>query len=93
MYGGCFSSELAGSTQYGWTCTAVSGATPCGYDDFTTQTTANQPTGKWVGEDEYGGGRLRLRARPELRAQAALLDLLQHGLGAGGRLRRAQDDR
>ncbi len=52
-YGGCFSSDQAGSTQYGWTCTAVSGPTPCGYDDFTTQTTANQPNGKWVGEDEY----------------------------------------
>ena len=28
-------------------------ATPCGWDDFSTDRTAAQPTGKWVGEAEY----------------------------------------
>ena len=32
----------------------MGGATPCGWDDFTTDTTSAQPTGKWVGETEYG---------------------------------------
>jgi hypothetical protein len=53
VYSQCFSSQLAGSSQYGITCTAVTGATPCGWDDFTTDTTARQPNGKWVGEVEY----------------------------------------
>jgi hypothetical protein len=53
-YSECLSSQLAGSTHSGITCTALAGATPCGWDDFTTDTTANQPTGKWVGEAEYG---------------------------------------
>ncbi len=29
-------------------------ADPCGWDDFTTLKTSHQPTGKWVGEIEYG---------------------------------------
>ena len=37
---------VPGSRQYGITCTALSGATPCGWDGFTA-------TGKWVGEAEY----------------------------------------
>ena len=45
--------QLRGSTQYGITCTALAGATPCGWDDFTTDRTTPQPTGKWVGEAEY----------------------------------------
>ena len=53
LYKQCFSSDLAGSTQYGFTCTAVTGPKPCGWDDFTTDTTARQPSGKWVGEVEY----------------------------------------
>ena len=52
-YGPCFSAGAAGSTQYGFTCTALDGPRPCGWDDFTTDTTPNQPNGKWVGEDEY----------------------------------------
>jgi hypothetical protein len=51
----CFAAQLKGSTQYGITCTALSGATPCGWDDFTTDATRQQPTGKWVGEAEYTG--------------------------------------
>ena len=51
----CFASQLKGSSQYGITCTALSGATPCGWDDFTTDMTREQPTGKWVGEAEYSG--------------------------------------
>jgi glycosyl hydrolase family 114 len=53
LYRQCFSAQLAGSRQYGFTCTAVTGPTPCGWDDFTTDTTRHQPTGKWVGEVEY----------------------------------------
>ena len=34
--------QLRGSSQYGITCTALSGATPCGWDDFTTDKTAAQ---------------------------------------------------
>ena len=49
-YHQCFASSLRGSSQYGITCTALSGRTPCGWDDFTTDTTSAQPTGKWVGE-------------------------------------------
>ena len=49
----CFSSDLAGTTSRGITCTEVTGPTPCGWDAFTTDATPNQPNGKWVGEDEY----------------------------------------
>jgi Glycoside-hydrolase family GH114 len=49
----CFAAQFQGSHQYGFTCTAVHGSTPCGWDDFTTDATARQPTGKWVGETEY----------------------------------------
>jgi hypothetical protein len=51
----CFASQLKGSSQYGITCTALSGAAPCGWDDFSTDKTSEQPTGKWVGEAEYSG--------------------------------------
>jgi Glycoside-hydrolase family GH114 len=49
----CFASQLRGSKQYGITCTRLHGRTPCGWDDFTADRTARQPTGKWVGEAEY----------------------------------------
>ena len=52
----CFASQLKGSSQYGITCTALTGAAPCGWDDFTTDVTRDQPTGKWVGEAGYSGG-------------------------------------
>ena len=42
----CFASQFKGSRQYGITCTSLSGATPCGWDDFTA-------AGQWVGEAEY----------------------------------------
>lgn len=42
----CFSAQLAGSRQFGFACTGLGGAHPCGYDAFTSQ-------GKWVGEAEY----------------------------------------
>jgi glycosyl hydrolase family 114 len=51
---GCFASWLRGSTQYGFTCTGLAGRTPCGWDDFTADRVPRQPTGKWVGEAEYG---------------------------------------
>ena len=54
VYNECFSANQAGTSHLGINCTAVGGATPCGWDDFTTDTTAHQPTGKWVGEIEYG---------------------------------------
>jgi hypothetical protein len=53
LYKACFSSELRGSKQYGITCTALSGRTPCGWDVFSADRTHAQPTGKWVGEVEY----------------------------------------
>ena len=53
VYHQCFSSSVRGSKQYGITCTALAGPTPCGWDDFTADRTAEQPTGKWVGEAEY----------------------------------------
>jgi hypothetical protein len=53
-FGGCFSSSQRGTSAYGITCTGVHGRTPCGWDDFSTDATARQPTGKWVGEAEYG---------------------------------------
>ena len=49
----CFASEVAGQSDYGIRCTALSGPTPCGWDDFTTDRSARQPNGKWVGEAEY----------------------------------------
>jgi hypothetical protein len=49
----CFASEMAGQRHYGIVCTELSGPTPCGWDDFTTDTSATQPNGKWVGEAEY----------------------------------------
>jgi hypothetical protein len=52
-YHQCFASSLKGSSQYGITCTALAGPAPCGWDDFSTDATPNQPTGKWVGEAEY----------------------------------------
>jgi hypothetical protein len=53
LYRQCLASQLRGSSQYGITCTALHGRTPCGWDDFTTDRTKEQPTGKWVGEAEY----------------------------------------
>jgi hypothetical protein len=53
-YGGCFSASQRGTTQDGITCSALHGPTPCGWDVFTADHTARQPTGKWVGEAEYG---------------------------------------
>jgi hypothetical protein len=53
-YGGCFAASQRGNRQYGITCTALHGPTPCGWDVFTADHTARQPTGKWVGEAEYG---------------------------------------
>jgi len=50
----CFASSQRGTSAYGITCTGLSGGTPCGWDDFTTDRTPQQPTGKWVGEAEYG---------------------------------------
>jgi Glycoside-hydrolase family GH114 len=54
IYQQCRAAQLRGSSQYGITCTALAGATPCGWDVFSTDKTAAQPTGKWVGEAEYG---------------------------------------
>jgi len=53
----CFAAQFRGSSQYGITCTGLRGGTPCGWDDFTTDVTARQPSGKWVGEAEYAEDR------------------------------------
>ena len=53
-FGGCFSASAKGTTAVGITCTALKGPRPCGWDAFTSDRTATQPTGKWVGESEYG---------------------------------------
>jgi hypothetical protein len=53
-YHQCFASSQRGSSHEGITCTSLSGRTPCGWDDFTTDRTPQQPAGKWVGEAEYG---------------------------------------
>jgi hypothetical protein len=53
LSGACFAAQFAGSRHYGITCTGLPGRTPCGWDDFTADLTARQPTGKWVGEAEY----------------------------------------
>jgi hypothetical protein len=49
----CFAAQFQGSRQYGFTCTALTGGTPCGWDAFTADLTRHQPTGKWAGEAEY----------------------------------------
>ena len=49
----CTAAQFQGSTQYGFTCTSLRGGMPCGWTDFTTDKTRQQPTGKWVGEAEY----------------------------------------
>jgi hypothetical protein len=54
VYSQCFASWQIGSHQDGITCSGVHGPTACGWDVFTTDRTAHQPTGKWVGEAEYG---------------------------------------
>jgi hypothetical protein len=53
VYQQCLAAQLRGSAQYGITCTALRGRTPCGWDDFTADRTSRQRTGKWVGEAEY----------------------------------------
>jgi hypothetical protein len=53
IYRQCLASQLRGSSQYGITCTRLAGSTPCGWDDFSTYKTAQQPTGQWVGDAEY----------------------------------------
>jgi hypothetical protein len=57
VYHECFASWQLGSRQDGITCSKLSGATPCGWDVFTADKTARQPTGKWVGEAEYAQDR------------------------------------
>jgi hypothetical protein len=53
VFSQCFSAQLRDASAYGITCTGLAGATPCGWDDFSADRTATQPTGKWVGETEY----------------------------------------
>ncbi len=53
IYRECFASSQLGTRQDGITCSRLAGRTPCGWDDFSTDVTAHQPTGKWVGEAEY----------------------------------------
>ena len=53
-YHECFAGWQSGTHQDGITCSALTGPTACGWDVFTTDRTGHQPTGKWVGEAEYG---------------------------------------
>jgi hypothetical protein len=53
IYHECFAAWNRGTKQDGITCSALHGPTPCGWDVFTADHTARQPTGKWVGEAEY----------------------------------------
>jgi len=53
IYHECFAGWQLGTRQDGITCSALRGPTPCGWDVFTADRTARQPTGKWVGEAEY----------------------------------------
>ncbi|MGD0687266.1 MAG: endo alpha-1,4 polygalactosaminidase, partial [Streptosporangiaceae bacterium] len=53
VYHECFASWQRGTRQDGITCSKLTGRTPCGWDVFTADRTASQPTGKWVGEAEY----------------------------------------
>jgi hypothetical protein len=55
-YRECFAGWQGGTHQDGITCSALPGPTACGWDVFTTDRTPHQPTGKWVGEAEYGSG-------------------------------------
>jgi hypothetical protein len=54
VYHECFAAWQQGTRQDGITCSALHGPTPCGWDVFAADHTARQPTGKWVGEAEYG---------------------------------------
>jgi hypothetical protein len=54
VYDECFASSQGGTHQDGIVCSGVHGPTACGWNVFTTARTAHQPTGKWVGEAEYG---------------------------------------
>ena len=90
VYHACFASWLRGSTQYGITCTGLRGATPCGWDDFSTDgPAASPPASGW--------------ARPSTRADHYVCSpgsgaaskhrfstLLPGGLRAALRLRRGQ---
>jgi hypothetical protein len=53
VYHECFAAWQLGTRQDGITCSGLAGRTPCGWDVFTADATARQPTGKWVGEAEY----------------------------------------
>ena len=53
VFNECFAASQRGTRQDGITCSKLTGATPCGWDVFTADSTASQPTGKWVGEAEY----------------------------------------
>ncbi len=53
VYHECFAAWQRGTRQDGITCSKLTGRTPCGWDVFTADRTASQPTGKWVGEAEY----------------------------------------
>jgi hypothetical protein len=54
VYDECFASSQGGTHQDGIVCSGVRGPTACGWNVFTTARPAHQPTGKWVGEAEYG---------------------------------------
>ena len=92
-YHQCFASSLRGSRQYGITCTSLAGRTPCGWDDFTTDRTKHQPTGKWVGEAEYAQDHYVCNPGQHCSRKKELQHVLPHPLRASVRLQRGQVQR
>ena len=90
VYHQCFAASQAGSRQDGIVCTKLSGPRPCAWDVFTADKTALQPTGKWVGDAEYGDDHLRLQPRPALQGTTVLRRVLPGHLFRAGRLFRGQ---
>ena len=90
LYQQCTAASLRGSSQYGITCTALTGATPCGWDDFSTDRTGEQPD-RQVGR--RGGvlrGQVRVQPGSELSGQAQVCHLLPRRLLAHLGVRRGQ---
>ncbi len=88
VYHECFAGWQRGSRQDGITCTRLAGRTPCGWDVFTADATAGQPSGKWVGEAEYAQDKfvcspgVRCRAKREFGTFCRRVYAPAHGFSA-----------
>jgi hypothetical protein len=76
----CFSSWAKGTKADVITCTGLSGPQPCGWDAFTADRTAAQPTGKWVRGGRVRGRWLRLQPGRPLPRKAHVRRLLPDGI-------------